>query len=221
MTGAAGFIGSHFVRELLAGSYGPDVTGVTVYDKLTYAGNLDNLAAVHGDPRFSFVRGDIFDGDLLAVHPEATELLGVTSVPNLRQSPWPVDLAIVAVPAEAVPGVLEDAAAAGVIGLVVVSGGFADSGADGIRRQRSLVEAARLLGVRIVGPNALGMVNTDPSIRMNASLVPALPSAGKVGFFCQSGALGSSILRRLESRGLGVSTFVSAGNRRSKGWASK
>ena len=65
MTGAAGFIGSHFVRELLAGSYGPDVTGVTVYDKLTYAGNLDNLAAVHGDPRFSFVRGDICDGDLL------------------------------------------------------------------------------------------------------------------------------------------------------------
>jgi len=154
-----------------------------------------------------------FTGDLLAVHPEATELLGVTSVPNLRQSPWPVDLAIVAVPAEAVPGVLEDAAAAGVIGLVVVSGGFADSGADGIRRQRSLVEAARLLGVRIVGPNALGMVNTDPSIRMNASLVPALPSAGKVGFFCQSGALGSSILERLQARGLGVSTFVSAGNR--------
>ena len=65
VTGAAGFIGSHFVRELLAGSYGPDVTGVTVYDKLTYAGNLDNLAAVQGDPRFSFVRGDICDGDLL------------------------------------------------------------------------------------------------------------------------------------------------------------
>ncbi len=65
MTGAAGFIGSHFVRELLAGSYGPDVTGVTVYDKLTYAGNLENLAAVQGDPRFSFVRGDICDGDLL------------------------------------------------------------------------------------------------------------------------------------------------------------
>ncbi len=65
MTGAAGFIGSHFVRELLAGSYGPDVTGVTVYDKLTYAGNLDNLASVQGDPRFAFVRGDICDGDLL------------------------------------------------------------------------------------------------------------------------------------------------------------
>jgi dTDP-glucose 4,6-dehydratase len=65
VTGAAGFIGSHFVRELLAGSYGADVTGVTVYDKLTYAGNLDNLAAVQGDPRFSFVRGDICDGDLL------------------------------------------------------------------------------------------------------------------------------------------------------------
>jgi dTDP-glucose 4,6-dehydratase len=65
VTGAAGFIGSHFVRELLAGSYGADVTGVTVYDKLTYAGNLDNLAAVQGDPRFTFVRGDICDGDLL------------------------------------------------------------------------------------------------------------------------------------------------------------
>jgi dTDP-glucose 4,6-dehydratase len=65
VTGAAGFIGSHFVRELLAGSYGVEPTGVTIYDKLTYAGNLENLASVSGDPRFQFIRGDICDGDLL------------------------------------------------------------------------------------------------------------------------------------------------------------
>jgi len=65
VTGAAGFIGSHFVRELLAGAYGVEPTGVTVYDKLTYAGNLENLASVSGDPRFTFIRGDICDGDLL------------------------------------------------------------------------------------------------------------------------------------------------------------
>lgn len=65
VTGAAGFIGSHFVRELLAGAYGVKPTGVTVYDKLTYAGNLENLASVSGDPRFTFIRGDICDGDLL------------------------------------------------------------------------------------------------------------------------------------------------------------
>lgn len=64
VTGAAGFIGSHFVRELLAGSYGVEPLGVTVFDKLTYAGNLENLALVSGDPRFTFIRGDICDGDL-------------------------------------------------------------------------------------------------------------------------------------------------------------
>ncbi len=157
--------------------------------------------------------GSGFSGSVIAVHPHAEQILTVRCVPHLRQAPAPVDLAVVAVPAHAVDEVLEDAAAAGVIGLVVVSGGFADSGAAGIVHQRSLVDQARLLGVRIVGPNALGLVNTDPQIKMNASLVSQMPAHGRVGFFCQSGALGSSILRRLQSRGLGISTFVSAGNR--------
>ena len=154
-----------------------------------------------------------FTGSLVAVHPHAEKILGVDCVPSLRQVPGPVDLAVVAVPAPAVKEVLDDAAAAGVMGLVVVSGGFADSDEDGIGRQRELVAQARLLGIRIVGPNALGLVNTDPAIRMNASLVRRMPEPGRVGFFCQSGALGSSILERLRARGLGVSTFVSAGNR--------
>ena len=154
-----------------------------------------------------------FTGSLVAVHPHAERILGVDCVRSLRQVPGPVDLAVVAVPAPAVDEVLADAAVAGVMGLVVVSGGFADSDVDGIGRQRALVAQARLLGIRIVGPNALGLVNTDPAIRMNASLVARMPEPGRVGFFCQSGALGSSILERLRARGLGISTFVSAGNR--------
>ena len=154
-----------------------------------------------------------FAGSLIAVHPAAEQILGVGCVPSLRQAPAPVDLAVVAVPAPAVAEVLGDAAAAGVMGLVVVSGGFADGDVDGIERQRELVAQARLLGIRIVGPNALGLVNTDPAIRMNASLVARMPEPGRVGFFCQSGALGSSILERLQARGLGISTFISAGNR--------
>lgn len=152
-------------------------------------------------------------GRVLAVHPAAERILGVPCVRSLADAPWPIDLAVVAVPAAAVEDVLRDAATAGVLGLVVVSGGFADAGPQGVHRQGALIEAARLLGVRIVGPNALGLVNTEPGMRMNASLVPRLPSRGAVGFFCQSGALGSSILERLQARGLGISSFVSAGNR--------
>lgn len=159
------------------------------------------------------LRDGHFTGRLTVVHPEASEILGVPCVPSLRQVPAPVDLAIVAVPAEQVASVVADAAAAGVAGLVVVSGGFADADAQGAARQRSLVATARSLGVRIVGPNALGLVNTDPGVRMNASLVTRMPRHGRIGFFCQSGALGSSILERVRSRGLGISTFASAGNR--------
>ncbi len=122
-------------------------------------------------------------------------------------------MAIVAVPAEAVQDVVLDCAAKGVHGLVVISSGFAETGEEGRKRQRKLVGLARSYGLRLIGPNCLGVINTASEVSLNASLAPLMPPRGRAGFFCQSGALGTAILEKVRGRGLGLSTFVSAGNR--------
>ena len=153
-------------------------------------------------------------GPLYAIHPEAESILGVPAYPHITDIPQPVDLAVVAVPAESVLDVVEECAAAGVGGLVVVSSGFADLASDeGRARQRELVRAARESGMRVVGPNCLGIINTDSRVSLNASLSPLVPGRGRVGLFCQSGALGVTVLETVARRGLGLSSFVSAGNR--------
>ena len=117
------------------------------------------------------------------------------------------------VPAETLLDVVADCATKGVHGLVVVSGGFAETGTEGRERQRRLVRAAHGAGMRVVGPNCLGLINTDPAHLLNASLSPIMPTRGRIGFFSQSGALGIALLETLVRRGLGVSSFVSAGDR--------
>ncbi len=163
-----------------------------------------------------------FAGPVLVVRPDATGADAgqpdgpdgpVRVVGSLRAAPVPVDLAVVAVPAAAVPAALADAAAAGVAGLVVVSAGFAEAGPAGAARQDDLLHAARAAGMRLVGPNCLGIANTDPAVRLNATVARDLPVRGRVGFFCQSGAFGAALLAEAARRGLGLSTFVSAGNR--------
>ena len=124
----------------------------------------------------------------------------------------PADLAVIAVPAPAVLDAVTAAAAAGVAGVVVVSSGFAETGPAGEEAQRELLHAVRAAGIRLVGPNCLGIANTDPAVRLNATLAPALPPHGRVGFFSQSGALGVALLDTARRRGLGLSTFVSAGS---------
>jgi acyl-CoA synthetase (NDP forming) len=119
----------------------------------------------------------------------------------------------VAVPADQVPGVVADAAAGGVHGLVVVSAGFAETGPDGAAEEHELVRQVHGAGMRLVGPNCLGIANTDPAVCLNATPAPRLPAGGRVGFFSQSGALGVALLAEADRRRLGLSTFVSAGNR--------
>jgi acyl-CoA synthetase (NDP forming)/RimJ/RimL family protein N-acetyltransferase len=160
----------------------------------------------------NLVRGG-FTGPVYAVNPDATAVSGVPAYPTVRDVPGEVDLALVAVPADAVADVVLDCAARGVKGLVVVSAGFAETGPDGRERQGELVRIARSHGMRVVGPNCLGIVNTDPALSLNASMAPVVPPPGRVGFFSQSGALGIAILEAVAARGLGLSTFVSAGNR--------
>jgi acyl-CoA synthetase (NDP forming)/RimJ/RimL family protein N-acetyltransferase len=159
-----------------------------------------------------------FHGPLYPVNPDARHVGGVRAYPSVLDVPDDVDLVVIAVPAASVPSVVENCAARGVRGLIVISGGFGEWGNDverdaGRTAQRALVASARAHGMRVVGPNCLGVVNTDTSVRLNASLAPLPPLAGRAGFFCQSGALGVAVLGEAARRGLGVSTFVSAGNR--------
>lgn len=153
-------------------------------------------------------------GPLYAIHPEAESILDVPAYRHITDIPQPVDLAVVAVPAESVLEVVHECAEAGVGGLVVVSSGFADTATEeGRERQRALVRTARERGMRVVGPNCLGIINTDPRASLNATLSPMVPRRGRVGLFCQSGALGVTVLETVARRGLGLSSFVSAGNR--------
>lgn len=155
-------------------------------------------------------------GPVYPVNPTARHVAGVRAYPSVLDVPDDIDLAVLAVPAAAVTDVVDQCARKGVRALVVVSGGFGELGSAGRRAERELVTAARANGMRVVGPNCLGVVNTDPSVRLNATLAPLRPELlgrGPVGFFCQSGVLGVSILHEAASRGLGLSTFVSAGNR--------
>ncbi|MFD4318666.1 GNAT family N-acetyltransferase [Streptomyces sp. NPDC058548] len=138
---------------------------------------------------------------------------GVPAHPSVAAIGEPVDLAIVAVPAERVPEVVADCGEHGVQGLVVLSAGYAESGAEGRERQRQLVRQARSYGMRIIGPNAFGIINTAADVRLNASLAPQMPAAGRIGLFTQSGAIGIALLAGLHRRGAGLSSFISAGNR--------
>ncbi|WP_030687222.1 bifunctional GNAT family N-acetyltransferase/acetate--CoA ligase family protein [Streptomyces globisporus] len=142
-----------------------------------------------------------------------TELDGVPAHPSVGAIGEPVDLAVVAVPAERVPEAVADCGEHGVRGLVVLSAGYAESGAAGRERQRELVRQARSYGMRIIGPNAFGIINTADDVRLNASLAPQMPGAGRIGLFTQSGAIGIALLAGLHRRGAGLSSFISAGNR--------
>ncbi|WP_199272869.1 bifunctional acetate--CoA ligase family protein/GNAT family N-acetyltransferase [Streptomyces broussonetiae] len=169
------------------------------------------------------IRDGGYDGRLHAVNqafPEdLKEVDGVPAHRSVRDIDGPVDLAVVAVPADHVPAVVAECGEHGVQGLVVLSAGYAESGPEGRERQRALVRHARAYGMRIIGPNAFGVINTAPDVRLNASLAPEMPRPGRIGLFAQSGAIGIALLSRLHRRGAGVtgvtgvSTFVSAGNR--------
>ncbi|MGV9888581.1 bifunctional acetate--CoA ligase family protein/GNAT family N-acetyltransferase [Streptomyces sp. NPDC003395] len=164
-----------------------------------------------------------FTGRLYAVNrafgSDVTELDGVPAHRSVREIDGPVDLAVVAVPADHVPAIVTECGEHGVQGLVVISAGYAESGPDGRERQRELVRQARTYGMRIIGPNAFGVINTSADVRLNASLAPEMPRPGRIGLFAQSGAIGIALLSRLHRRGggvtgvTGVSTFVSSGNR--------
>jgi len=154
-----------------------------------------------------------FKGSVYPVNPSAAELHGERCYSSPRDLPPDVDLAILAVPRESVLAAVDDCAAAGVKGLVVISAGFAETDARGRELQTELVERVRGYGMRMVGPNCMGVINTDPAMSLNASFAEHLPPPGRVALASQSGGLGLAVLNLAARRQIGLSTFVSLGNK--------
>ena len=154
-----------------------------------------------------------FRGHCYAVNPHASKIADVKAFPSLRALPEPADLVVIAVPKEAVLSVVDDCAATGVRALVVITAGFAEVGEEGRRLQAQLLEKVRQHGMRMVGPNCFGILNTDPAVRLNATFTSTFPLAGSIAMSSQSGALGLALLAASGRLHLGLSTFVSVGNK--------
>jgi len=154
-----------------------------------------------------------FSGTLVPVHPTASEIEGLTAYARVVDIPQAVDLAIVAVPASLVIGAVDDCIAKNVRAICVISGGFSECDAEGRAREAMLVERVRRAGCRLIGPNCMGLLNTDPALRLNATFSPIYPPAGNVAMSTQSGALGLAILDYARRLDIGISSFVSVGNK--------
>jgi acetyl coenzyme A synthetase (ADP forming)-like protein len=154
-----------------------------------------------------------FQGVVHPVHPRAAAIQSVRAYPTIEDVPPPVDLAVIVVPAQTVPGVLEACARAGVRAAIVISAGFKETGEEGAARERELVAIAGRYGMRLVGPNCLGVLNTEADVRLDATFAPIYPPAGRVAFSSQSGALGLAILEYAAALHIGISHFVSVGNK--------
>ncbi len=154
-----------------------------------------------------------FNGVLYPVNPNTKVVCSVSAYPSVLDIPGEVDLAIVIVPAAGVHKVVQECGRKGVRGVVIISAGFGETGPEGTERQSKLLDMARSYGMRLVGPNCMGIINTDPDVNMNATFSPVFPPVGNVAMASQSGALGLAILEYARSLNIGLSTFVSVGNR--------
>jgi acetyltransferase len=154
-----------------------------------------------------------YTGAVYPINPKAESIHSIKAYPGIGAVPDPVDLAVISVPKELVAGVAEDCGRAGVRGLVVITAGFREVGGEGVERERALVEIVNRYGMRMVGPNCMGVLNTDPAFSMNATFAPCMPPAGSTAFLSQSGALGLSVLDYASEYGIGISQFASIGNK--------
>jgi acetyl coenzyme A synthetase (ADP forming)-like protein len=154
-----------------------------------------------------------FKGTVYPVNPRADTIASVRAYSGVDVLPETPDLVVIAVPSEAVNRVIDQCAARQVRAVIVITAGFAEIGGEGRERQQQLLEKIRGYGMRMVGPNCLGLLNTDPAVSLNASFAPDFPPAGNVAFSSQSGALGLALIALARERGLGLSSFVSVGNK--------
>jgi acetyl coenzyme A synthetase (ADP forming)-like protein len=160
----------------------------------------------------SLVRGN-FQGPVYPINPHATSISSIPAYRSIRDVPAPIDQAIIVVPKEHVESAVRDAADHGVKGLVVISAGFREVGGEGIERERRLTAFVRERGIPMVGPNCMGVLNADPAVAMNGTFYPTIPPFGPAAFVSQSGAIGLSVLDYAKEYGIGISQFVSVGNK--------
>lgn len=154
-----------------------------------------------------------FEGTIYPVHPTATSVQGIRAYQTMQDIPEPVDLGVIIVPGDQVISVARDCLDAGAKGLIVISAGFAEMGPEGRARQVELLDLCRSRGARLVGPNCLGILINRKEGVINASFSPVVPPVGKVAFASQSGALGIAILEEARRLGIGISSFISMGNK--------
>ncbi len=181
----------------------------------------ESIAVVGASTRPGTVGNDIFrnllyaefNGSVYPVNPKAKSILGVHAYPSLADIPSSIDLAVLIVPASAVLDVADQAIAKGVKAIVVISAGFKETGAKGAALEAALRDKVRAAGIPLIGPNCLGVINTDPTVRMNAAFGRKMPGPGNLAFLSQSGALCTSVLDYAEERQMGFSKFISFGNK--------
>ncbi len=154
-----------------------------------------------------------YTGKVYPVNPKADFINDLKCYPDLVSLPEKPDLAVILLPKEFVTDTIDQLAEAGIKNVVVISAGFREVGGEGIEREKQLLEKIRAHGMRMVGPNSMGIFNMAPSIQLNATFSPTPPLAGHVGFISQSGALGVAVLELSARAGLGFSLFVSTGNK--------
>lgn len=154
-----------------------------------------------------------FEGPVYPVNPKAEVVGSVKAYPSVKDCPGPVDLAVIVVPASAVLSVVKECAEKGVRSLLIISAGFSEAGEEGRARQAELMSLVRATGMRVIGPNCMGIMNLDPEVRLDATFSPVAPKHGNLAFSSQSGALGIAVMDRARSLGLGLSSFVSVGNK--------
>jgi acetyltransferase len=154
-----------------------------------------------------------YSGIVYPVNPNTEAVLSVKSYPSVLDIPGKVDMAIIAVPAAVVNKVADECGQKGVRGLIVISDGFRERNQEGVIREEELRKISLSYGMRLVGPNCMGIINTDPNIKMNATFSQVYPGEGNVAFLSQSGAMGLTILEHVKNLNVGISTFVSVGNR--------
>ncbi|MEA2485088.1 MAG: hypothetical protein QOD46_199 [Actinomycetota bacterium] len=180
-----------------------------------------SIAVIGASRRRGTIGGEVFhnlietgfEGPVFPINPKSEVIQSVHAYPSVLDVPEDVDLAVIVLPASLVTEAALQCGEKGVKGLLVISAGFAEIGEEGTERQRELLRIARAYGMRVVGPNCMGLINTDPDLRLNASFAPSAPAQGNIGFSSQSGALGIAVIDRTLALGLGISTFVSVGNK--------
>jgi len=180
-----------------------------------------SIAVVGASRRRGTIAGEVFHnlvtrgfpGPVFPVNPNAAVVQSVRAWPSITDVPDPVDMAVLCVPRDQVLAAVDACAQKGVRGLVVVSAGFAETGAEGRALQDELLARVRAHGMRMVGPNCLGLLNTDPAVLLDATFAPRWPPAGNVAFSSQSGGLGLAILDQARELGIGISEFISVGNK--------